>query len=68
MEERAVTAAEPAAEPKPKLVWIEVTRYYPRGNNVHKPGARIQVPEYALESIEAARPPFGRRVEGPRRG
>lgn len=45
-----------------KKVVIQVLRPYPRGGTVHRPGTAIVVPEYAVESITEARPPFGRVV------
>lgn len=49
--------------PQHKMVMIEVLRPYPRGKTTHRPGSRIPVPEYAVESITGANPPFGKVVK-----
>lgn len=62
----AATAAAPAVtSSEERTVWIEVTRNYFRGGVMHKPGARIPVPQHALKDITSARPPFGKQVSGP---
>lgn len=46
-------------------VLMEVTREsgYPRDGRMYPKGSRLRVPGSAAEAMEAARPPYGRRVE-----
>lgn len=45
-----------------KLVRVEVTRAYPRDGVTHPVGKEIVVPENVLTSMEAANPPYGKRI------
>lgn len=51
------------AKTQPKAVTVEITRTYFRGKRKFSPGARIIVPDYAIESITKANPPFGKVVQ-----
>lgn len=52
------------AKKQPKAVRVKVgPRPYPRGGVTHRPGTEIVVPEYAVQSITEASPPFGEVVE-----
>lgn len=48
---------------KEKMVKVKLLRVYSRGNARYSPGKVIRVPDHVAKAMEAANPPYGKRVE-----